>query len=32
MPNVARLEDGAAVEVLALSGGGVRLFSIARDD
>ena len=31
MPNVARLEDGAAVEVLALSGGGVRLFSIARD-
>ena len=29
--NVARLEDGAAVEVPASSGGGVRLFSIARD-
>ena len=27
--NVARLEDGAAVEVPARSGGGVRLFSIA---
>jgi hypothetical protein len=29
--NVARLEGGAAVEVPASSGGGVRLFSIARD-
>jgi hypothetical protein len=29
--NVARLEGGAAVEVPATSGGGVRLFSIARD-
>jgi hypothetical protein len=30
--NVARIEGGAAVEVPARSGGGVRLFSIACDD